>query len=1020
MELLGVVITFVFSYCAGDGLAADSGITITAGGAKASTTIKPLESRADMSLANSVFELISFGEPCYWPQPDTGPNARTDYEVRLSHALNNQGAVIVNRKAPTRGNSVLSIWANGQLTDIRNWFETDSDYYVGEWVVTLNDDNNVQIIKCPALWSYYPFVHVPDGSNDTVSLYHYENRVVTSLGTSVIVGGTALWGYQMYDLDLYPIVAISRSGNLLYQWEPFTPGVGHKGMNLSVWNAQSFNQLSCPPTLSFGCAVNDFDEVAAFTGRPTPYTDALKIFFRDRSGAVSMLPMKRPDGTNAEWATINGMNNSGQIIGGLYNGPAVIWDRTALKYLEVPAGSVGGVPLGINKFGQAAGWVKGQYINNQYEPNVPALWENGRFIDLRQRIVNLGDVALTSALEINDRGEILCETASSQLYLLRPIRNPPAVDYNRDGTIKLAAEDASDQTSPEKPYQFWVNDDIDRGNSVDGSDWDEDDLQTAPDGKNDAQENRIASMRDLEDFSRFRISTPGIAALLRDNSNPLYLGLKWTDISNGSPAIKIFPAVEQDGGEKYLTDPDIAFQQINLDYAIQDARDTFTPDISTKTVVDSSGIFIFPKRIFQTYYSSAQDSLHLLFEAVSAGKGQLKFVYLKRDGDSYTEIGDGPGVWMDLNDVKDMYERWTVGDVASSGVDYSAPWPASSASPIYGASGLAMPAPTSQEKDYVLWVHGWNMSTWAKDRFGETAFKRLWRQGYRGRFGVFRWPTYWFDGPIPTPHNFDASEQHAWNSSPALLKLLTGLNTRDSGHFAGHVHVIGHSMGNIVVGESLRLASGTVIKTYIASQAAMSAHCYDHTTMQMLYPIDGPTTPNVYGYYQVNGTTSTPDAWESEQLPEYMNRSYMNGKATKYFNYFNVNDFALNAGHWQLDQQLKPDTGYGFDDAFGRVPRKSFFRVKVDTGDATALNFPVDRYEIFSWAAESRSYALGAQWTQGIFFTNNIDNNVDLTKPPFNFQEAHKYHSGQFRSTNMLRWPYWQQIIRDCNLQTTP
>jgi hypothetical protein len=36
-----------------------------------------------------------------------------------------------------------------------------------------------------------------------------------------------------------------------------------------------------------------------------------------------------------------------------------------------------------------------------------------------------------------------------------------AVDANRDGTIKLASEDASDATSSAKPYRFWLNDDFD-------------------------------------------------------------------------------------------------------------------------------------------------------------------------------------------------------------------------------------------------------------------------------------------------------------------------------------------------------------------------------------------------------------------------------------------------------------------------------------------------------------------------------------------------------------------------------
>jgi hypothetical protein len=42
---------------------------------------------------------------------------------------------------------------------------------------------------------------------------------------------------------------------------------------------------------------------------------------------------------------------------------------------------------------------------------------------------------------------------------------------------------------------------------------------------------------------------------------------------------------------------------------------------------------------------------------------------------------------------------------------------------------------------YILFVHGWNMSPTEKTFFANTAYKRLWWQGYQGRFGAFHWPT---------------------------------------------------------------------------------------------------------------------------------------------------------------------------------------------------------------------------------------------------------------------------------------
>ena len=74
--------------------------------------------------------------------------------------------------------------------------------------------------------------------------------------------------------------------------------------------------------------------------------------------------------------------------------------------------------------------------------------------------------------------------------------------------------------------------------------------------------------------------------------------------------------------------------------------------------------------------------------------------------------------------------------------------------------------PGNANTPYILFVHGWNMETWEKDRFAETAFKRLYWQGYQGRFGEFRWPTdYDFTGSF-------------WIGIAPTRTILTTANTR--------------------------------------------------------------------------------------------------------------------------------------------------------------------------------------------------------------------------------------------------
>ncbi len=131
--------------------------------------------------------------------------------------------------------------------------------------------------------------------------------------------------------------------------------------------------------------------------------------------------------------------------------------------------------------------------------------------------------------------------------------------------------------------------------------------------------------------------------------------------------------------------------------------------------------------------------------------------------------------------------------------------------------------PTTDEK--FLLVHGWNMEGWEKRRGAETAFKRLWWQGYQGSVALFDWPTLhgfdgWWDVTVDSRH-FDNSEFIAWQSAESLAKVLTELNG------GGTLRVMAHSMGNVAMAEALRKYTGTPLHTYIADKAAVSAQYYD-------------------------------------------------------------------------------------------------------------------------------------------------------------------------------------------------
>ena len=132
---------------------------------------------------------------------------------------------------------------------------------------------------------------------------------------------------------------------------------------------------------------------------------------------------------------------------------------------------------------------------------------------------------------------------------------------------------------------------------------------------------------------------------------------------------------------------------------------------------------------------------------------------------------------------------------------------------------------------------------------------------------------------------------------------------------------------------------------------------------------------------------------------------------TRYINHYNPDDWALAAGKWQINQKLKPDLDYQYE----RWYATNWYGFTRNTSLVTEkkLEFPSDRYEILSFAAEARSYATGAEGATGGAF--NVLDSINL-KIKFGFEEEHKGHSAQFRSFIQKRWKYWEQVLSDLDV----
>lgn len=92
-------------------------------------------------------------------------------------------------------------------------------------------------------------------------------------------------------------------------------------------------------------------------------------------------------------------------------------------------------------------------------------------------------------------------------------------------------------------------------------------------------------------------------------------------------------------------------------------------------------------------------------------------------------------------------------------------------------------------------------------------FKRLWHQGYKGRFASVRWPTYI---GLTT---YNSSDYRAWMSGKAIAEFVNCLPSCYARN------IVAHSMGNIVV--SSALMDGMIVDNYALLNAAVPAMCYD-------------------------------------------------------------------------------------------------------------------------------------------------------------------------------------------------
>jgi len=661
-----------------------------------------------------------------------------------------------------------------------------------------------------------------------------------------------------------------------------------------------------------------------------------------------------------------------------------------------------------------------------------------------------------------------------------PLDLQVGVDLNRDGVISFEEMDANgkriaspDQTTPERPFRFWLNDDYDvvlqYGNHrFDKTECTADIRSDPKDGRQVCEQEdlldtgttnvangskSIESLRDLEDFVALAIRIQpwqaGMSALkdvkvkLRTSgfSINVFEG-KWGQPRTGGQSTTLL------SGE-HVTDRGIAREQVQAQW-ISALPDTYgLPQSATR-----AGSRELKLKWFDVYKDGVA---RLLFEGITGSEACLTqpdtcFLEVTIEDEKGHAI-ISKKLYMTLHPVKAFYDHYTVGVGQSD---------APSITPLRVHDAVFRLTPETQENrdKYIVFVHGWRMKNAERVNFAETALKRLYWSGYDGKFGFFSWPTDWFYKPsylsrgesalkaLADPQNYSRSEAIARRTAPALTQWLEQL---------GHgVRVFAHSMGNVVVSEALRQFTGTqLMTTYVATQAAEVAGAYDPTAQDMDVDLSflQDVVPGCSGRpaFEVAWRCLNNDNGNIQDIPPDKYRytvpnphdfdatqwgtNYYSGiaaKAGRIVNFNNFEDAALDA--WRLQQVTKPDNDGlpgGNDSTWEYEATKDstqpgffFDHFWVDPPGGVD---PVNHYQELVWDAPDvngrgnseilahiipgRTLPLG----QAGDATGEIGSSVDMNSK-YTFRTSNYDHSAQFLSDFSSREVYWRNLIEELRL----
>lgn len=481
------------------------------------------------------------------------------------------------------------------------------------------------------------------------------------------------------------------------------------------------------------------------------------------------------------------------------------------------------------------------------------------------------------------------------------------VDANLDGILHVPGmsdpRSPADETSAEQPFVFWTN-------------YDQDDrhyFETVPVKKPDFDDEMPNSRRDLEDLARLHVDLG--SSNLEQLPAGARLVLKWAD-ATGAPGIRLFLSADPAGSERYITNEDEGLRQREL------------PFLNALGKADVPGNAEIDLRALPASHLQGR-RLCLLFEGTSEGSGELqgRIEMPGRDPDQLAPVH------LAIRHPKNLYQRirveWPYRLPPWSHI--SGPPPEVNLSWADDPMDYPFEKPWYETRDAIVMIVGWTRETregYMKSVIEalETTFKRLWHRGYKGRFIVFRWDT----RKYLMGFGLTESEYRAYKAGAPLVDFVHSLPSDYT------KHVMGHSMGGIVLLEGLK--QGLTADSALFLQSVVATECID---------------PRPELYYPNAAKVVTPDLAKDFGL-----RGYLTESKTPVYNFFNQEDIAF-MGWDNVQRGVKPTSA---------VTRAYVYRPDLEPEKRIRLRSfffwhrPVtDPHESMALVARPRTYAIGAE-----------------------------------------------------------